>query len=105
METIINAKFDSDVITRHPTLPYETHYKLLPNGNTMVWYQYLPNYLSFVQISFVQNPSFSTGRSKDPPGMRGHNYGPERDDLINNTCTDRLEFVVPWCGDVNGHAQ
>jgi len=42
------------------------------------------------------NPHFSTGMPPDPPGMRGHAWGPERDDLSTQTCTAQLAHPVPW---------
>lgn len=44
----------------------------------------------------LQNPNFSTGMPPDPPGMRGHAWGPERDDLDTQTCTAPLAHPVAW---------
>ncbi len=44
----------------------------------------------------LYNPHYSTGMPVDPPGMRGHAWGPERDDIDAQTCKAHIEFPIAW---------
>jgi len=76
------------LITSEPCAPYETHwYSCGASGmyRAFVWHAYAYDY---TMVPMTPPPA--------PRGMRGHSWGPERDDLSTQTCTARLPFVHAW---------
>jgi len=78
------------LITSEPCAPYETHwYSCGASGmyRAFVWHAYAYDY---TMVPMTPPPA--------PRGMRGHSWGPERDDLSTQTCTARLPFVHALLG-------
>lgn len=80
------------LITSQPCVPYTTHWHIYNEGEFYRTYRWHGDGVTF----FTQNPAYSTGRPRDPDGMRGHAWGPERDDLDTQTCTAPLAHPVAW---------